>query len=297
VKRSLSPFLRLLFTPLRLFLIRFFLIDYVRLQYRFITGNPLHLNPPKKYTEKLQYLRIFIFPKDPLVIQCTDRVRLIDYIKSLKLDRYLIPQLGIYKKPQEIDFTALPDWFVIKSNHGSGFNLIIKKANGFNKKKLFGTLSRWLRTDYGTLTGEHHYSSIPPRLIIEPYLGIEESLPIEYKIHVFNGQAKYLYVVTGRPYQLRYTHFLIDWTPFPGAQFNGWKSSEYPPVKPENFEEMVRLAETLAEPFDFVRVDLYSIKGKIYISELTFTPAKGTLSLVDRHIDTQMGEWLTIHEK
>jgi hypothetical protein len=282
---------------MRLFLIRFFLLDYVRLQYRFITGSSLNLNPPIKYTEKLQYLRLFVLPKDPQVIQCTDRIGLVAYVKSLNLNRYLIPHLGVYKKPNDIDFNALPERFVIKSNHGSGFNLIINKTKGFNKRKMNRTLSRWLRTDYGTLTGEKHYSSIPPRLIVEPYLGIDESLPIEYKIHVFNGQAKYLYVVTGRPYQLRYTHFLIDWTPFPGAQFNGWRTSEYPPIKPENFNEMVTLAETLAQPFDFVRVDLYSIKGKIYISELTFTPAKGTLSLVDPKIDAMMGEWLTIHEK
>jgi hypothetical protein len=89
---------------------------------------------------------------------------------------------------------------------------------------------------------------------------------------------------------------LINWTPFPGAQFNGWKSADYPVVEPDKFKTMVQLAEKLGSPFPFVRVDLYSIKGKIYFSELTFTPAKGTLKLSDPLVDAQMGEWLTLDE-
>jgi hypothetical protein len=106
-----------------------------------------------------------------------------------------------------------------------------------------------------------------------------------------------LYVVTDRGNDIRYTNFYINWTRFDGSQFNGWKSSDTEPIKPENFDEMVKLAETLASPFPFVRVDLYSIDGKIYISEMTFTPAKGTLILDDDNVDFEMGEWLNIEKE
>jgi hypothetical protein len=60
---------------------------------------------------------------------------------------------------------------------------------------------------------------------------------------------------------------------------------------------MLQLAEKLAAPYPFVRVDLYNIDGKIYFSELTFTPAKGTLKLADDNVDTLMGGWLTLDEE
>ena len=57
---------------------------------------------------------------------------------------------------------------------------------------------------------------------------------------------------------------------------------------------MVKLAEEMAKEFPFVRVDLYNINGKIYFSELTFTPAKGTLIFDDDKADFEIGEWLDI---
>ena len=121
-------------------------------------------------------------------------------------------------------------------------------------------------------------------------------LPTEYKIHVFNGKAKSLYVVTSRYIDIRYNNYYIDWTPFDGSQFNGWKKTDYPLEKPANLEKMALLAEKLAKIFPFVRVDLYDIQGKIYFSEMTFTPAKGTLILDDDNADFEMGDWLDISE-
>ena len=151
-----------------------------------------------------------------------------------------------------------------------------------------------MRTDYGKTTIERHYSQIIPKILIEKYLGNGNQLPMEYKIHVFNGKAKCLYVVTGRGSDIRYTNFYIDWRPFDGSQFNGWRKADEPIIKPANFEEMVALAEKLAAPFPFVRVDLYNIDGKIYFNEMTFTPAKGTLLLDDDAVDYEMGAWLDI---
>jgi len=283
-----------IFSPLRWVLIRFFPVTYLNLQYRYVTGHRLKLFNPTTYTEKLQYLRHVVFPKDPLVIRGTDRVAVRAYLKEKKLTAHLIPVLGIYKRVEDIDWESLPKQFVMKCSHASGFNRIIFDKAEVNVSQLKRQFRRWLATDYGLKTLERHYSPIPRNIIIEKYLGVDHSLPIEYKLHVFHGVVKYLYVVTGRNSDIRYTHFLRDWTPFPGAQFNGWKSANYPVVQPENFAKMIAIAEKLAAPFPFVRVDLYNLKGKIYFSELTFTPAKGTLKLVDAQIDTVMGGWLSI---
>ena len=277
-------------------MIRFLPIVYLHWQYRFITGKKLHLTKPKLYTEKLQYLRHVVFPQDPLVIRASDRVAVREMLEEKGLKKYLVPIYGSYHRFEDIPWKQLPKQFVLKCTHASGFNHIVLDKNQVHVPKLKRLFNRWLKQDYGLNTLERHYSPIPRKIIIETYLGLATSLPIEYKIHVFHGQAKYLYVVTGRGSNIRYTHLLINWTPFPGAQFNGWKTAEYPVIEPENFKTMVQLAEKLGSPFPFVRVDLYSIKGKIYFSELTFTPAKGTLKLSDPDVDAQMGEWLTLHE-
>ena len=277
-------------------MIRFLPITYIHWQYRFITGKQLNLTKPILYTEKLQFLRYFVFPRDPLVIRASDRVAVREMLEEKGLKKYLVPIYGSYHRFEDIPWKQLPKQFVLKCTHASGFNHIVLNKDQVHVPKLKRLFNRWLKQDYGLKTLERHYSPIPRKIIIETYLGLATSLPIEYKIHVFHGQAKYLYVVTGRGSNIRYTHLLINWTPFPGAQFNGWKTAEYPVIEPENFKTMVQLAEKLGSPFPFVRVDLYSIKGKIYFSELTFTPAKGTLKLSDPVVDAQMGEWLTLHE-
>jgi len=295
-KTIFTTLIRMLFYPFRWWLIRLFPITYLHWQYRFITGKKLNLKHPTLYTEKLQFLRHYVFPKDPLVIRAADRIAVRDMLKEKGLKKYLIPTYGSYDRFADIPWADLPKQFVLKCTHASGFNRLVFDKSEVHLPRLQRQFKRWLNQDYGLKTLERHYSPIPRKIIIEKYLGIATSLPIEYKIHVFHGQAKYLYVVTGRGADIRYTHFLINWTPFPGAQFNGWKQADYPVIEPEAFQTMIQLAEKLGSPFPFVRVDLYYVQGKIYFSELTFTPAKGTLKLADPSVDAQMGAWLTIDE-
>ncbi|MCR4562635.1 MAG: glycosyl transferase, partial [Bacilli bacterium] len=267
---------------------------YVKYQYKYITHHKLNLKNPVRYTEKLQYLRLFVYPKDKEVIRCAGRVGVRDYLKEIGLEDLLIPIYGVYDRFEDIDFDKLPDSFVMKCSHASGFDLIVKDKKELNLDEVRKTFTKWLKIDYGKMTWERHYSPIKPQIIIEKYIGEKDALPTEYKLHVFNGVARNLYVVTGRGHDIRYTQKYIDWSDFDGSQFNGWLKSEKPLQKPSNFEEMVKISEKLAAPFPFVRVDLYDVDGKIYFSEMTFTPAKGTLIFDDDQADFIQGEWLNI---
>jgi hypothetical protein len=289
-----NKFKRALVSPFRSVIKKTNPVFYVEHEYRYITHHKLHLKKPIRYTEKLQYLRLFVYPNDPKVVQCAGRVGVREYVKEIGLTDLLIPIYGVYDKFEDIDFSKLPDSFVMKCSHASGFNIIVRDKTKLNIPETKIKMEKWLATDYGAKTVERHYSLIKPQIIIEKFLGTATDLPTEYKIHVFNGKARNLYVVTGRGKNIRYNQYYIDWTPFDGSQFNGWLKTDYPLEKPSNFSEMVRIAEKLAVPFPFVRIDLYDIKGKIYFGEMTFTPAKGTLIFDDDKTDFEQGVWLDI---
>ena len=217
-----------------------------------------------------------------------------EYVKEKGYENLLIKTYGVFDRFEDIDFDKLPNAFALKTTHSSQMNYICFDKSKINYDELKKKFNKYLKTNYGKKTVELHYSPIKPQIIIEELMLENGKLPTEYKIHVFNGKAKSLYVVTSRGIDIRYNNYYIDWTPFDGSQFNGWKKTDYPLEKPKNFDEMIKISEDLASPFPFVRVDLYDINGTIYFSELTFTPAKGTLILDDDKCDFEMGEWLDI---
>lgn len=289
-----NKFKRALVVPFRGLVRTLFPVQYVKYQYKYITHHKLNLKNPTRYTEKLQYLRLFVYPKDPEVSRCASRDGVREYVKELGYEDILIPSYGVYDSFDDIDFDKLPDQFVLKCTHACAFNVIVKDKHALDIGKTRKKFNKWLKTNYGNKTMEKHYSSIKPRIIVEKYIGELDHLPLEYKIHVFNGVARSMYVVSGRGEDIRYNNYYIDWKEFDGSQFNGWKKRESGIEKPSNWDEMVKIAENLAKKFPFVRVDLYNINGKIYFGEMTFTPAKGTLILDDDKCDFEMGEWLDI---
>lgn len=268
----------------------------MRLEYRYITHHKLHLKNPVRYTEKLQVLRLDIYPKSPLVRKAASRDGAREYLASLGLEEYLIPSYGVYPSFDAIPFEKLPNSFVLKCTHASGFNEIVRDKSHWDKEASSVRFEKWLKTNYGKKTVEPHYAKIKPQILVEGYIGGPDSLPTEYKIHVYNGVAKNLYVVTGRGKDIRYTQYYADWTPFDGSEFNGWRKSDTPISEPKEWQKMVEIAEKLANPFPFVRVDLYDVDGKIYFGEMTFTPAKGTLIFDDDKADFEQGKWLDIEK-
>ena len=289
-----NKFKRTLLVPFRGIVRTLFPVFYVKQQYKYITHHKCNLKNPTRYTEKLQYLRLFVYPKNNLVSKCASRDGVREYLTELGYEDLLIPSFGVFDKFDDINLDALPNSFVMKCTHACAFNLIVKDKSKLDIAKARKQFNKWLKTNYGNKTLEKHYSSITPRIIVEKYIGEIDSLPVEYKIHVFNGVARSMYVVTGRGQDIRYNNYYIDWKEFDGSQFNGWKKREEGVPIPNNWDEMVKIAENLAKNFPFVRVDLYNINGKIYFSEMTFTPAKGTLILDDDKCDFEMGKWLDI---
>ena len=150
---------------------------YVKFQYKYITHNRLNLKDPKKYTEKLQYLRLYVYPKWKAVSECTSRDGVRNHVKNKGFANNLIPIYGIYDTFDDIDFDKLPNQFVIKCTHACAFNYLCKDKSKINVPALRKQFKKWLKTNYGKKTVEMHYAPIKPRIIIEQFLF--ENLRIE----------------------------------------------------------------------------------------------------------------------
>ena len=130
-----NKFKRLLCLPFRSVVRVLFPVTYVKLQYKYITHHKLNLKNPVRYTEKLQYLRLYTYPNNPLVSQCASRDGVRQYIKENGLEDILIPIYGIYDHFDDIDFSQLPNSFVMKCTHACAFNKIIKDKQLIDIKK------------------------------------------------------------------------------------------------------------------------------------------------------------------
>ena len=181
--------------------------------------------------------------------------------------------MKIYDNPEKINIDELPDKFVLKTNHGSGFNIIVKNKNEFDAKNAKNTLSNWLKIDYGNRTKEFHYSFIKRKVFAEEYMG---NKVIDYKFFCYNGVPKYFYahqIIHSIEYN---TYFDINWNKL---DINcGYPNIPKPVHRPKYFDLMKKYASKLSSPFIFVRVDLYEINDEIRLGEMTYAPDNGGLS-------------------
>jgi len=118
-------------------------------------------------------------------------------------------------------------------------------------------------------------------------------IPRDYKILVFHGEAKYLYVVDKRfCSQPTLTFFDACWNHL-GATRVGYELESSIP-RPKRFSDMLRIAELLACGFPLVRVDLYEVRGEIYFGEFTFWPSGGLGRFLPPEFDFVLGEELEL---
>ena len=166
----------------------------IRLQYFIKLKRVLHLKNPKRYTEKLQWYKLYY--RDPLLTKCADKYLVRDYVKSKGLGHILNELYGVYDSVEDIDFTKLPKRFVIKLNNGSGTNILVDDKDRLNFTETKETLRNWLTRKNISAGREWCYHDISPKIIIEKYLDMDENndLP-DFKFFCFNGKIFCLYTM------------------------------------------------------------------------------------------------------
>ena len=272
-------------------------VPYLKMMYTRAFNKPLYLGNPQTFTEKLQWLKLY--DKNPYKTNCADKLEVRGYVKERIGEQYLIPLLFSSKNPREIPFSHLPRNYIIKTNHGSGGNVIIngnkmilnKEKMSFNDKLIFKQLDKWLRTDFSRIGREWEYRNISRRVIVEELLSDESENVVlnDYKFHCFNGKSLYVQTITDRFEGVKENWFTRDWTSVDVYYFSKIRKEI---KKPENLDEMLSLAEKLSDGFRYVRVDLYSITGKPYFGEMTFHPAGGFMKFVPKEFDLELGRYL-----
>ncbi len=270
---------------------------YIKLRYRFHMGKRLNLKNPKTFQEKLQWLKLH--DQNPLYTTLVDKVVVKDYV-SLKIgSQYVTPLLGVWDKPEDINWERLPNRFVLKTNHSGGNTgvVICHNKSSFDCQKAIDKLNASLRHDVYKDLREWPYKNVVKKVFAEAFI---ESAPgandlPDYKFFCFNGQVKALFVATDRQtpgVDLKFDYFDSDYNHLPIRQ--GHPNSVLPPNKPESFEEMKRLAGILSKGIPHVRVDFYEVNGKPVFGELTFCHFGGMVPFEPEEWDYKFGEWLDL---
>lgn len=270
---------------------------YLKLCYYVMSGRRLNLDSPQRFTEKIQWLKLY--NRKPEYTSLVDKIAVKDYVAAKIGKEYIIPTLGVWNNADDIDYSQLPDRFVLKTNH-SGGNLgvvICKDKSRLDKVLAKKRLSKSLEWDdiYKSLK-EYPYKNIERRVFAEAYMQNEgDAELVDYKFFCFNGRAEYCQVIANRRTQETIDFFDRDWKhmPFCGLNPRCGHAVELH-AKPHAYGDMLRIADALSFGIPFLRVDLYHINGNVYFGELTFFPASGLGRFTPDEWDYALGAMLKL---
>lgn len=241
---------------------------------------------PKDFTEKIQVSKLT--DRDPLMTLCSDKVLVKDYVAGLIGAKHVIPTLW-----SGVEFTARealswPIPFVIKANHASGTNHFVRSQEELDWAEIKTLCKDWLAKSFGRSSYEWAYQNIKRQLLVEPFISCDRTLPLDYKIFVFNGVSHFIQVHTGRENNHETCYFDRTWTKCD-------ITSKYPVFEgalaaPRNLEQMLHFAEIVSGDFPFVRCDFYEVEGHLYFGEMTFYPDSGFGTFRPREWNRKLGD-------
>ena len=261
--------------------------------------EPIDIENPKTFDDKIWYMKKHFYSS--LAVQCADKVQVREYVKECGLEEILVPVYGVYPSADEIDFTKLPNECYIKCNHTSGCNYLYRKGQTDEKwlRKLF---SLYLKRNYYNVAREWVYRDIPPRIITEQKLESKEILK-DYRLFCFEGKLRMVLINDGTATEqgehaknVARSFYTPDFEWMPDITILNEAKATRALQKPKNWDQMVEIAQKLSAPFEFCRVDLYNIDGRIYLSEITFFPFSGVNQFQPNEWALELGSWIDLEK-
>ncbi|PID82323.1 MAG: glycosyl transferase [Clostridiales bacterium] len=270
---------------------------YVSIVHRILFHEKMNWDKPKTYTQKLNWLKVNY--RDPMLTVFVDKCAVREYIKEKIGEEYLIPIYGMFESVEEIkkNMDSFPDKFALKGNNGSGYNIIVTSKDSINWEKAYKKINTWLSTSHYLRAREWPYKNVKPKMIVEKLLEPKEGILYDYKIYSFDGEVKFVgvtYIDTENHISFR-NNYDKDFNLLEDVQIGFPNNLEKTVEKPDNLDEMVRIAETLSKGYPHMRVDLYNVDGKIYFGELTLYPGGGCDTLMTPDdLEYKMGSFIKL---
>lgn len=274
---------------------------YIKLRYRFQMHRRLNLKNPRTFQEKLQWLKLH--DQNPEYTKMVDKVLVKDYVAAKIGGQYVVPILGVWDKPEEIDWESLPNRFVLKTNHSGGNSgvVICHDKTTFDRQAAINKLNYSLKGDVYKDLREWPYKNIARKVFAEQFIEAApdvKDLP-DYKWYCFNGEPEFCQVIQNRTSNETIDFFDIDWN---HQDFVGLNEVSNPvlcfadklPERPNNLETQVRIARELSSGIPYARIDLYETKENVYFGEVTFYPMSGMGVFTPEQYDEILGKMLVL---
>lgn len=267
-------------------------IDCINSLYKEYCGYLPNLDNPQKFSEKMQWLKLYY--RNGLMPIVGDKYTVRKYLEDLGYGDLLNDILVVYESMDQFNLDKLPKSFVLKASHSSGWNLVVKDKNKVNWSIWKKHMQYWLTHDIEWNGREWHYGEMKPRIVCEKYLEDKSGGLMDYKFYCFNGEPKFMQLNVDRGLATAIQNYYdLDWKLLPFGKTHAHNPNIHP-EKPEHFGMMVTLARELSKPFPYVRMDFYEANGKIYFGEFTFFPCSGMPDFKPAEWDLKVGEMLTL---
>lgn len=266
---------------------------FIKWEYFFGIGRFPNLKNPQTFNEKLQWLKLY--DRRPIYTQMVDKYAAKEYVASIIGEEYIIPTLGVWEKPEDIEWDKLPNQFVLKVSHDSGGLVICRDKSKLDKKAAIAKINKSLKTDYYKVHREWPYKDVPRRVIAEQYMEDNKTKELrDYKFFCMDEVCKALFIATERQRREEPYFDFFD-TSFKHLDIRqGHPNAPQPPEKPENFELMVKFAEKLSKGLPEARIDFYEVNGKAYFGEITLFHFSGNVPFNPPEVDFEWGKWITL---
>lgn len=227
-----------------------------------------------------------------------DKYAVKEYVANIIGEEYIIPTIGVWDKPEDIDWDSLPDKFVLKTTHGGGNTgvLVCKDKNQLDKSDAIKKLNKSMKQDLYKFQREWPYKNVPKKIIAEVYMEDVKTKELrDYKFFAFDGIVKALFIATERGRgNVKFDFFDANFNHLDLIQQHPMSGVEIP--KPSCFDQMKDIASKLSVGLPHVRVDLYEVNGKVYFGEFTFSHHGGVVPFHPKEWDFKFGSWLKLPE-
>lgn len=270
---------------------------HLKIRFKLKMGRRLDLENPQTFNEKLQWLKLY--DRKPIYTTMVDKYAVKQYVAEQIGEEYIIPTLGVWDRFEDINFDALPDQFVLKCTHDSGGLVICRDKSKLDMAAAKTKIEKFLKREYFWVHREWPYKNVKPRIIAEQYMSDNNSFElIDYKIHCFNGEPKFVLLCQNRfgASGLTEDFYDVSWERL-SVKRPAHPNAKVLVKRPENLERMLRLSRELARNIPFARIDFYIVNSKIYFGEITFFPASGFSAFEPEEWDYTFGNWIQLPEK